>query len=94
MVRTRLTMPLVLMVLALHPALPGAQSPQSQPAPVLSSRPFELAWTLDGVKGGVVGDAKTGLITNGSVRLQSRKLECLALVPMFDAVLISDAKAQ
>jgi len=33
-----------------------------------------------------------GLITNGSVRMQSRKLECLALPPMFDAVLISDAE--
>jgi len=35
---------------------------------------------------------KTGLITNGSVRMQSRKLECLALAPMFDTVLISDAE--
>jgi len=35
---------------------------------------------------------KLGLITNGSVRMQSRKLECLALRPMFDAVLISDAE--
>jgi putative hydrolase of the HAD superfamily len=33
-----------------------------------------------------------GLITNGSVGMQSRKLECLALPPMFDAVLISDAE--
>ena len=33
-----------------------------------------------------------GLITNGSVRMQSRKLECLALPAMFDAVLISDAE--
>ena len=33
-----------------------------------------------------------GLITNGSVRMQSRKLECLALPPMFDAILISDAE--
>ena len=31
-----------------------------------------------------------GLITNGSVRMQSGKLECLALAPSFDAVLISD----
>ena len=61
-VRTRLTIPLVVMLLALHPASPGAQSPQAQPAPVLSSRLFELAWTLNGVKGGVAGDAKTGLI--------------------------------
>ena len=35
---------------------------------------------------------KLGLITNGSVRMQSRKLECLALPAMFDAVLISDAE--
>ncbi len=35
---------------------------------------------------------KLGLITNGSVRMQTRKLECLALAPMFDAVLISDAE--
>jgi len=33
---------------------------------------------------------KLGLITNGSVRMQSRKLECLALSPMFDTVIISD----
>jgi len=35
---------------------------------------------------------KLGLITNGSVRMQSRKLECLSLPPMFDTVLISDAE--
>jgi len=35
---------------------------------------------------------KLGLITNGSVRMQSRKLECLALSPIFDTVLISDAE--
>lgn len=33
-----------------------------------------------------------GLITNGSVRMQSRKLECLALSRMFDAILISEAE--
>lgn len=33
-----------------------------------------------------------GLITNGSVRMQSKKLEHLSLVPMFDTVLISDAE--
>jgi putative hydrolase of the HAD superfamily len=33
-----------------------------------------------------------GLITNGSVRMQSRKLECLGLSRMFDAILISDAE--
>jgi putative hydrolase of the HAD superfamily len=35
---------------------------------------------------------KLGLITNGSVRMQSRKLECLALLPRFDTILISDAE--
>jgi putative hydrolase of the HAD superfamily len=35
---------------------------------------------------------RLGLITNGSVRMQSRKLECLALSPMFDTILISDAE--
>lgn len=35
---------------------------------------------------------KLGLITNGFVRVQSRKLEHLALVPMFDTILISDAE--
>ena len=35
---------------------------------------------------------KLGLITNGSIRMQSRKLQCLALAAMFDTVLISDAE--
>jgi putative hydrolase of the HAD superfamily len=35
---------------------------------------------------------KLGLITNGSVRMQSAKLACLALSPMFDTILISDAE--
>jgi putative hydrolase of the HAD superfamily len=35
---------------------------------------------------------KLGLITNGSVRMQSGKLKCLALEPAFDTVLISDAE--
>ena len=35
---------------------------------------------------------KLGLITNGSVRMQSAKLECLALSSMFDTILISDAE--
>jgi putative hydrolase of the HAD superfamily len=35
---------------------------------------------------------KLGLITNGSIRMQSRKLECLDLSPRFDAILISDAE--
>jgi putative hydrolase of the HAD superfamily len=35
---------------------------------------------------------KLGLITNGSVRMQSQKLECLALSPLFHTILISDAE--
>lgn len=35
---------------------------------------------------------KLGLITNGSIRMQSRKLQCLTLAPMFDTILISDAE--
>ena len=35
---------------------------------------------------------RLGLVTNGSIRMQSRKLECLALAPMFDTILISDAE--
>lgn len=35
---------------------------------------------------------KLGLITNGSVRMQSTKLACLALSPMFDTILISDGE--
>jgi putative hydrolase of the HAD superfamily len=35
---------------------------------------------------------KLGLITNGSLPMQSRKLQCLALSPLFDIVLISDAE--
>ena len=35
---------------------------------------------------------KLGLITNGSVRMQSAKLECLALSLLFDVILISDAE--
>ena len=35
---------------------------------------------------------KLGLITNGSFRMQSRKLECVALTSTFDTVLISDAE--
>lgn len=35
---------------------------------------------------------KLGLITNGSLRMQRRKLECLALATFFDTVLISDAE--
>ena len=35
---------------------------------------------------------KLGLITNGSTRMQSRKLQCLALPSWFDTILISDAE--
>src|SRR5262245_32639240 len=35
---------------------------------------------------------KLGLITNGSIRMQSAKLACLKLSPLFDVVLISDAE--
>lgn len=35
---------------------------------------------------------KLGLITNGSVRMQSAKVACLGLSPAFDAILISDAE--
>jgi putative hydrolase of the HAD superfamily len=35
---------------------------------------------------------RLGLITNGSLRMQSRKLQCLGLSPWFDTVLISDAE--
>ena len=35
---------------------------------------------------------KLGLITNGSVRMQSAKLKCLALEPAFDTVVISDVE--
>jgi putative hydrolase of the HAD superfamily len=35
---------------------------------------------------------KLGMITNGSLRMQSRKLQCLALPPFFDTILISDAE--
>jgi putative hydrolase of the HAD superfamily len=35
---------------------------------------------------------KLGLITNGSVRMQSGKIACLALASAFDAVLISEAE--
>ena len=35
---------------------------------------------------------KLGLITNGSIRMQSRKLQCLGLSPSFDTILISDAE--
>jgi putative hydrolase of the HAD superfamily len=35
---------------------------------------------------------KLGLITNGSARMQSSKLECLALSSAFDTILISEAE--
>jgi len=39
-----------------------------------------------------VSGIKLGLITNGSVRMQSAKLTYLALSPIFDTILISDAE--
>ena len=49
----------------------------------------EAATTLATLR---VSGLKLGLITNGSVRMQRRKLECLALAPMFDTILISEAE--
>jgi putative hydrolase of the HAD superfamily len=49
----------------------------------------DAAQTLSSVR---AAGLKLGLITNGSLRMQSRKLECLALSPMFDAILISGAE--
>ena len=49
----------------------------------------EAARTLSRLR---IDGFRLGLITNGSVRMQSRKLACLSLVPAFDAVLISDAE--
>jgi putative hydrolase of the HAD superfamily len=46
-------------------------------------------WTLASLRG---AGLKLGLITNGSVHMQSRKLKSLALAPMFDTILISDAE--
>jgi putative hydrolase of the HAD superfamily len=45
--------------------------------------------TLEALRG---AGFRLGLITNGSVRMQSAKLEQLALTPLFDTVLISDAE--
>jgi putative hydrolase of the HAD superfamily len=39
-----------------------------------------------------VSGLKLGLITNGSVRMQSAKLACLSLSPMFDTIVISEAE--
>lgn len=49
----------------------------------------EAAQTLATLRGSGV---RLGLITNGSVRMQRGKVECLALAPMFDTILISDAE--
>jgi putative hydrolase of the HAD superfamily len=35
---------------------------------------------------------KLGLITNGPTEWQSRKIECMGLAPLFDAVVISEAE--
>jgi putative hydrolase of the HAD superfamily len=45
--------------------------------------------TLSGLR---TSGLKLGLITNRSMRMQSRKLQCLALAPMFDTILISEAE--
>jgi putative hydrolase of the HAD superfamily len=49
----------------------------------------DVAGTLETLR---ASGRKLGLITNGSVSMQSRKLECLELSPAFDAILISDAE--
>jgi putative hydrolase of the HAD superfamily len=49
----------------------------------------DAAGTLEALR---ASGRRLGLITNGSVSMQSRKLECLELSPMFDAILISDAE--
>ena len=49
----------------------------------------DVARTLETLR---ASGRKLGLITNGSVSMQSRKLESLALSPVFDAILISDAE--
>jgi putative hydrolase of the HAD superfamily len=49
----------------------------------------DAAQTLSSIR---ASGLKLGLITNGSVRMQSAKLSCLELSPMFDTVLISDAE--
>jgi putative hydrolase of the HAD superfamily len=38
------------------------------------------------------GGLRLGLITNGSMRMQRAKLHCLAFLPAFDVVLISDSE--
>jgi putative hydrolase of the HAD superfamily len=51
---------------------------------------FPDAWhTLAALR---AGGFTLGLITNGSARMQAGKLNCLALLPAFDAVLISDVE--
>lgn len=49
----------------------------------------DAAGTLSSIR---AAGLRLGLITNGSVRMQSRKLECLALAPAFDVILISEAE--
>ncbi|MBI2685684.1 MAG: HAD-IA family hydrolase [Acidobacteria bacterium] len=50
---------------------------------------LDAAQTLSSLR---AAGLKLGLITNGSVRMQGAKLTCLALAPMFDTILISDAE--
>jgi putative hydrolase of the HAD superfamily len=49
----------------------------------------DAAETLSSIR---AAGLRLGLITNGSVHMQSRKLECVALKSAFDAILISDAE--
>jgi putative hydrolase of the HAD superfamily len=49
----------------------------------------DAARTLSSLR---VAGMKLGLITNGSVRMQSAKLACLDISPLFDTIFISDAE--
>ncbi len=49
----------------------------------------DVAQTLSRLR---ISGLKLGVITNGSIPMQSRKLQCLALAPLFDTILISDAE--
>jgi hypothetical protein len=60
-IRTPLAVAFVWVLFALHSPV-RAQSLPSQSATVRSTSLLEQAWSVDGVRGGVVGDLKTGLI--------------------------------
>jgi putative hydrolase of the HAD superfamily len=49
----------------------------------------DVAQTLSSLR---ASGRKLGLITNGSVRMQTAKLGCLGISPLFDTILISDAE--